>query len=92
MAQKYLQREMRYNFESQPENVSEESKTIVYVDMDEIGNTIDFAEIACELWNKKDPSGKVPANNHRKPDKNQCLSHTKLLFERRKMSCLMVSR
>ena len=77
---------MRCKFESQSENINDDKKTIVYVDMEEAGNIIAFAVISADLWNKRGPSEKVPATNPRKPAvaSEQCLSHTKVLVRKEK--------
>ena len=59
----YLKRQMRSKFEYQPENLDVEKRNIVYVDMDEAGNEIGFADTAAELWNNREKSGRMPANN-----------------------------
>jgi hypothetical protein len=61
----YLRGQLRGNCEYQPENVDKDKNTIVYIDMDELGNTIDFADTAAASWNSRD-GGKVPANKPRK--------------------------
>ena len=71
----YLRSQLMTNVEYQPENVNMGKNTIVYIDMDEVGNVIDFAEIAANSWNNKHLVGKVPAN---KPRKDVMYSEQKL--------------
>ena len=53
------------NVTSQPECFVEGKNTIVYVDMDENGKKIDFADVAAKYLNNDELAGKVAANNPR---------------------------
>ena len=62
--------------------------------MDELGNTIDFAEIAAGLWNKMTHQGRYMQiiQGSQPMLQNNAFPTPKLLFAKRKMSALMASR
>ena len=51
------------NITSQPEAMVEGKNTIIYVDMDQNGKRVDFADVAAKYLNNCELSGKVSANN-----------------------------
>ena len=57
----YFRGQLHGNCECQPENVDKDKNTIVYIDMDELGNIIDFADTAAASWNSRE-EGHVPAS------------------------------
>jgi hypothetical protein len=63
---KYLRGQLRANVEYQPDNVDKDKSTIVYIDIDAVGNVIDFADTAAISWNSRKLNGVVPANKPRK--------------------------
>ena len=59
------------NVTSQPECFVEGKNTIVYVDMDENGKKVDFADVSAKYLNNDPLSRKVPANNPQSADENE---------------------
>ena len=81
---KYLRSQLCGNVEYQPENVNTGKNTIVYIDLDEVGNVIDFFDTAAKSWNNRPLVGKVSANKPRKEDmySEETLSYTKALVRK----------
>ena len=58
------------NVTNQHETIEDNKETIVYVDMDEKGNSIDFAEAAANAWNNRKLKGSVSANKPRQREEH----------------------
>ena len=69
-----LNKGLRGNATSQPECFVEGKNTIVYVDMDENGKKVDFADVAAKYLNNDTLSGKVPANNPQSADEDESVT------------------
>ena len=60
-----LTKKLSGNVSSQPEAYVEGKNTIIYVDMDQNGKRVDFADVAAKYLNNDELSGKVSANHPR---------------------------
>ena len=70
MLKNFLKKELRGNVTNQHENIVDAKNTIVYVDLDESGNKIDFKDVAAKAWNDRKLNGKVPANKPRQREEH----------------------
>ena len=61
----YIETQLCGHTEYQPDNVNFGKNTIVYVDLDKHGKSVDFAVLAVESRNNRPLSGKVRLNKQR---------------------------
>ena len=82
MIKYFLRKELCGNVTNQPETIQDDKETIVYVDIDEKGNSVDFAEVAANAWNNRKLKGSVPANKPRQQEEHTIknLSRVKRFF------------
>ena len=70
MLKNFLQKELRGNVTNQHETIVDDKNTIIYVDLDQTGNKVDFSDVAAQAWNNRNLDGKVPANRPRRQEEH----------------------